>query len=140
MVRYFLHFDKSVLFYYFCPVGLADNIKKIREEKNLKQIEVATHIGVDKSAYSKIEKGGRALTVDELQKMARLFNMSTDQIINYDGHLPKEVIIEDETAVEQMWLIQQLEDEDKQTIFRLIDKMLTNKKFKDFFAKNVASL
>jgi len=121
-------------------VGLADNIKKIREEKNLKQIEVATHIGVDKSAYSKIEKGGRALTVDELQKMARLFNMSTDQIINYDGHLPKEVIIEDETAVEQMWLIQQLEDEDKQTIFRLIDKMLTNKKFKDFFAKNVASL
>jgi hypothetical protein len=30
--------------------------------------------------------------------------------------------------------------EDKQTIFKLIDKMLTNKKFKDFFAKNVATL
>ena len=34
----------------------------------------------------------------------------------------------------------QLEEEDKQTIFRLIDKMLTNKKFKDFFNKNVATL
>jgi transcriptional regulator with XRE-family HTH domain len=121
-------------------MSLHNNIKTIREEQNLKQIEVATHIGVDKSAYSKIEKGGRALTVDELQKMAQLFNMSTDQIINYDGKMPKEVVIEDKTAVEQMRLIQQLEDEDKQTIFKLIDKMLTNKKFKDFFAKNVAAL
>jgi len=121
-------------------MGLADNIKAIREEKALKQIEVADHIGVDKSAYSKIEKGTRSLTVDELQKMAQLFNLTTDQIINYDGKMPKEVIIEDKTAVEQMRLIQQLEDEDKQTIFRLIDKMLTNKKFKDFFAKNAGTL
>ncbi|MCG8386825.1 MAG: helix-turn-helix domain-containing protein, partial [Cytophagales bacterium] len=28
------------------------------------------YIGVDKSAYSKIEKGARALTIEELQKMA----------------------------------------------------------------------
>ena len=121
-------------------MSLADNIKDIREEKNLKQIEVATHIGVDKSAYSKIEKGLRALTVDELQKMAQLFNLTTDQVINYDGKVPTEVILEDKTAVEQMRLIQQLDDDDKQTIFKLIDKMLTNKKFKDFFQNNVATL
>ena len=121
-------------------MGLSDNIKTIREEKTLKQIEVANHIGVDKSAYSKIEKGSRALTVDELQKVAQLFNMTTDQIINYDGKMPKEVVIEDKTAVEQMRLIQQLDEDDKQTIFKLIDKMLTNKKLKDFFAKNVAML
>jgi transcriptional regulator with XRE-family HTH domain len=124
----------------FDYMNLADNIKDIREEKNLKQIEVATHIGVDKSVYSKIEKGLRALTVDELQKMAQLFNMTTDQVISYDGKVPKEVIIEDKTAVEQMRLIQQLDEDDKQTIFKLIDKMLTNKKFKDFFQKNVAAL
>ena len=124
----------------FERMSLADNIKGIREEKNLKQIEVATHIGVDKSAYSKIEKGLRALTVDELQKMAQLFNLTTDQVINYDGKVPTEVILEDKTAVEQMRLIQQLDEDDKQTIFKLIDKMLTNKKFKDFFAKNVATL
>jgi transcriptional regulator with XRE-family HTH domain len=121
-------------------MNLADNIKAIREEKGLKQIEVASHIGVDKSAYSKIEKGQRSLTVDELQKMAQLFNLSTDQIINYDGKMPREVVIEDKTAVEQMRLIQQLDEEDKQTIFKLIDKMLTNKKFKDFFQKNIAAI
>lgn len=121
-------------------MSLSNNIKSIREEKNLKQIEVAAHIGVDKSAYSKIEKGTRALTVDELQKMAHLFNMTADQILNYEGKIPTEVVIEDKTAVEQMRLIQQLEEEDRQTIFKLIDKMLTNKKFRDFFKKNVTAL
>lgn len=48
---------------------------------------------------------------------------------------PKKVILEDKTELEQIKLIQQLEDEDKQTIFRLLEKMLTNKKFKDFLLK-----
>lgn len=136
----FTHIDKSVFICYFYTMNLADNIKAIREQKGLKQIDVATHIGVDKSAYSKIEKGTRAITVDELYKASQLFNMTTDQILAYDGDIPSEVVIEDKTAVEQLRLIQQLEDEDRQTIFKLIDKMLTNKKFKDFFQKNVAAL
>ena len=136
----FTHIDKSVFICYFYNMNLADNIKAIREQKGLKQIDVATHIGVDKSAYSKIEKGTRAITVDELYRAAQLFNMTTDQIFGYDGDIPSEIVIEDKTAVEQLRLIQQLEDEDRQTIFKLIDKMLTNKKFKDFFQKNVAAL
>jgi transcriptional regulator with XRE-family HTH domain len=121
-------------------MNLADNIKVIREKQGLLQKEVALHIGVDKSTYSKIEKGLREVTVAELQKLTKLFNLNADNIINYDGKIPTEVVIEDKTAVEQMRLIQQLEEDDKQTIFKLIDKMLTNKKFKDFFAKNVATL
>lgn len=66
--------------------------------------------------------------------------MTTDQIIIYDGKIPKEVVIEDKTTIEQMGLIEQLDEDDKQTIFRLIEKMLTNKKFREFFQKNVAAL
>lgn len=102
---------------------------------------VALHISVDKSTYSKIEKGMREVAVVELQKLTKLFNLSADQILNYDENIiPKEVVMEDKSTIEQMQLLQQLEEEDKQTIFKLIDKMLTNKKFKDFFAKNVATL
>jgi transcriptional regulator with XRE-family HTH domain len=121
-------------------MDLAGNIKKIREEKGLMQKEVAMHIGVDKSTYSKIEKGTREITVAELQKMAQLFNSSLDQLVNYDGNMPTEVVMEDKNAVEQLRLIQQLEEEDKATVLKIIDKMLTNKKFKDFFNKNVATL
>jgi hypothetical protein len=49
-------------------------------------------------------------------------------------------VIADKSTTEQMKLIQELDEDDKQTIFRLIDKMLTNKKFKDFFQKNIAAL
>ena len=37
----------------------------------------------------------------------------------------------------QMSLISQLDDEDKKTIYSIIDKMLTNKKFKNFFKENI---
>jgi transcriptional regulator with XRE-family HTH domain len=122
-------------------MNLANNIKTIREKQNLMQKEVALHIGVDKSTYSKIEKGLRDVTVSELNKMAKLFNLTTDQIINYDDNIqPKEIVIEDKSTLEQMELIQQLDEEDKSTVFKIIDKMLTTKKFKDFFQKNVAVL
>lgn len=39
-----------------------------------------------------------------------------------------------------MRLIQELDEDDKKTVFKIIDKMLTTKKFKDFFNKNVAAL
>ena len=50
------------------------------------------------------------------------------------------MVIEDQTVAEQLKLIQQLPEEDRQTIFHLIDKMLTNQKLKDFFAKNMDNL
>ena len=80
------------------------------------------------------------VTVAELQKIAQLFNISLDQMVNYDGNMPREVVLEDKNVVEQMRLIQQLEEEDKQTVFKIIDTFLTKKKFKDFFQKNVAAL
>jgi transcriptional regulator with XRE-family HTH domain len=113
----------------------------IREKQGLLQKEVASHINVDKSTYSKIEKGTREVTVAELQKLTKLFNLTTDEILNYDENIiPKEVVIEDKTVIEQMQLLEQLDEEDKSMVFKMIDKMLTNKKFKDFFAKNVATL
>jgi hypothetical protein len=40
----------------------------------------------------------------------------------------------------KLHLINQLDEEDKITVFKIVDTMLTKKKFKDFFAKNVAML
>lgn len=122
-------------------MNIADNIKVIREKQGLLQKEVALHISVDKSTYSKIEKGMREVTVVELQKLTKLFSLSADQILNYDENIiPKEVVIEDKSTIEQMQLLQELDEEDKSTVFKIIDKMLTTKKFKDFFNKNVAML
>jgi transcriptional regulator with XRE-family HTH domain len=112
----------------------------IGEEKGLLQKQVAQHINVDKSTYSKIEKSLREVTVLELYKMSQLFNMTVDQIITLEDVIPKAVVLEDKTEDERLKLIDNLDEEDKNTVFKIIDKMLTNKKFKEFFDKNLATL
>jgi hypothetical protein len=50
------------------------------------------------------------------------------------------VTIEDKSLMEQVKLIAELEPEEKNMVFKMIDTFLTKKKFKDFFQKNVAAL
>ncbi len=121
-------------------MGLADNIKKLREDKGLRQKEVANALDIGYSNYNKIENGNREISVKELQRLAGFYNISVDQVINLDGDLPKEVVIEDKQAQEQLKLMQELDEEERSMIFKMIDSFLTKKKFKDFFNKNVASL
>ncbi|WP_444626599.1 helix-turn-helix domain-containing protein [Flavobacterium columnare] len=133
---YFVYFYSTFAF-----MSLADNIKVIREKQGLLQKEVANHIDVDKSTYSKIEKGTREVTVAELQQLTKLFNLTTDEILNYDENIkPKEITFEDKTIIEQMKLIEQLDEEDKTIVFKMVEKMLTSKKFKDFFNNNISTL
>jgi transcriptional regulator with XRE-family HTH domain len=121
-------------------MNVGDNIKKLRKEKGLQQKQMALELGIDQSNYNKIENGKREPSLDLLNKLAGLFGVSVDDILNPDKELPKEVTVEDKTTTEQVRLIQQLDDEDKHVIFRMIDTMLTKKKFKDFFNKNIAAL
>lgn len=115
-------------------------IKKIREDKGLMQKEVSAHLGIGNSNYNKLENGHRDLSVEELLKLSKLFNLTTDEILNYENIVPEEISIEDKPDFEKLHLINQLDEEDKNMIFRMVDKMLTTKKFKDFFNKNVAVL
>ena len=75
-----------------------------------------------------------------LENLAKFYGISIDKIVHPDNEVPTDVVIEDKTADEQMRLLLQLEEEDKIIIFSMLDTMLTKKKFKDFFAKNVAML
>ena len=63
-----------------------------------------------------------------------------DQILNYENIVPEDVTIIDKPDFEKLHLINQLDEDDKTTVFKIVDTMLTKKKFKDFFAKNVAML
>lgn len=121
-------------------MNIGNNIQTIRKELGLLQKEIALELNLDKSSYSKVESGAREVKVSELKILAAIFNMPIDDIVNYEGNTPKEIIIEDKSQTEQFKLINQLDEEDKSTVFKIIDTMLTKKKFKDFFNKNVASL
>ena len=128
---------KNGLNSYFYTMNLGENIKLIRQKRGLQQKQVALAVGVDQSNYNKIENGKREPSVTILKKLADLFEVTTDYLINPDTDLPKEVTIEDKTANEQLKLITELDQEDKEVIFKMIDTMLTKKKFKTFFQENI---
>lgn len=119
---------------------LGEIVKKIRKEKGLLQKQVASELGIGYTNYNKMENGNREPSVKELQLLAKLFSMTADQILNFEGQIPQEVSIEDKKDFEKINLINELDEEDKQTVFKIIETMLTKKKFKDFFNNNIAAL
>lgn len=115
-------------------------IKKIREERSLTQQQIAELIHMHRSNYSRVETGERDLSIEAINKIARYFGMSIDELVNFNGKMPNEVTVEDKSLLEQVKLMQELDPEEKNMVFKMIDTFLTKKKFKDFFQKNIAAL
>ena len=119
---------------------IGQTIKLLREERKMTQKQVAELIHMHRSNYSKVESGERDLSIESINTIAKYFGMTIDQLVNFNGNMPEEVTIEDKSLLEQVRLIQQLEDDEKSVVFKMIDTFLTKKKFKDFFKKNIATL
>ena len=118
--------------------SIGKNIKTIREQKGLMQKEVAFVADMQASNYSKIENGQRDISVEALDKVAQFFGMTIDEIIHYEESRElTPVKVEDKTATEKVQLISQLDEEDKNAVYRIIDGMLTKNKFQTFFEQNL---
>ena len=104
------------------------------------QQQVAELIHMHRSNHSKVEKGERDLSLESVNKIAKYFGLTIDQLVNFDGNMPDEVTVEDKSLFEQVKLISQIEEEEGSMVFKMIDTFLTKKKFKDFFAKNIVAL
>lgn len=118
-------------------MSIADNIKLLREEKNLMQKEVYNEIGLKPAHYNKLEKGLVEPSLDILEKLSAFYGVTIDEIVHYSKAKPKAVTIEDKTAVEQIRLLSQLNEKDKSTVMNIIDTMLTKQRFQNFFEQNL---
>lgn len=58
-----------------------ERIRETRKEKGLTQLQVQMKTGIDQSDYSKIERGIRYPTVDQLILLANLFETSIDYLV-----------------------------------------------------------
>lgn len=74
-----------------------------------------------------------------LTKAVRYFRVTVDDLLNPGNNQPSPVTVEDKTVTENTRLIEQLEDEDKNVLYKMLDTMLTKKKFQDFFQQNIAT-
>lgn len=123
----------------FNSMTVGEKIKQLRKDKGLQQKTVATDVGLDQSNYNKVENGRREPSVEVLQKLSVILGVTVDELLNSeDKKQPTPVTVEDKTVSEKIRLVEQLEEEDKNVIYKMLDTMLTKKKFQDFFQQNIS--
>lgn len=56
-------------------------IRDLREDHDLKQIDLAKILQISQAQYSRIESGENEITLDSLIRLAHFYNVSTDYIL-----------------------------------------------------------
>ena len=60
---------------------IGSRIKSLRKENKMSQEELASKLGISRSYFSKIENGQRGLSIEIMQKLCKVFNMSMDEFL-----------------------------------------------------------
>ena len=80
-----------------------DTIKKLRETNSLTLREVAEKLGIDTSMLGKIEKNTRTPTLQIIQKIAQIFNVSDKELrINYLSDMIVYHIVQEEEFADEI--------------------------------------
>ncbi len=65
---------------------IAEKIRKLREVKGYKQETVAKRMGLTTNGYGKIERGESSITLDRLEQIAQVLEVSTLDILQFDDN------------------------------------------------------
>jgi transcriptional regulator with XRE-family HTH domain len=91
--------------------------------------ELADKLHIHVTHLSKMENGHLMLSIDIVQRLMKVFTVSSDQLLNEDETTV--VDIQNRELNEQLALINQLDDDEKNALIRIINSMLTKKRMKD---------
>lgn len=104
------------------------NLKSIRKTRNLTQQEVADAISVERVTYARYENGSRTPPVDNVIRLARFFNVTTDYLLGLSddpqggNSVPQPTTVAAHATEGQPPLTQQRVDEIIQHAIKLIQQ------------------
>lgn len=102
-----------------------ENLKKIRENKNITQIKLSVDIEVSQELISQYELGKTKPTVENLIKLADYFNCSTDYLLQRTD-TPTQIKLLDKKDLETIKLIEEyttLSSEDKKHLISYLNHL-----------------
>ncbi|HOP41438.1 MAG TPA: helix-turn-helix transcriptional regulator [Geobacteraceae bacterium] len=109
---------------------MGDKIIKLRKEKGWSQQQLAKMVGTSGAIIGRYERGEMAPSVEVAKKIADAFNATLDYLVDDT----KQAEIKDKTMLNRIAEIEQLDQEDKVTIVRVIDSLLRDAKAKKTYA------
>ena len=58
-----------------------ERLKEIREDRDLKQIDIAKHLKITQAQYCRYEMGVNVIPLEKIDKLAEFYNTSVDYLI-----------------------------------------------------------
>ena len=98
---------------------IGKRLAEIRKNKKLKQMELAEMLNVSQQVISNIERGVTAPDIEQLKKIADIYNISLDQLVGRD------FFCDDADDVERKIIsyIKQMDDEGKELSLGLLSRV-----------------
>lgn len=117
-------------------------IRRLRKDKGLSQAELAAQVGMNSNHLSRLERGAGLPSTEILKRLAQSLGTSMDYLLSDDAAEPPaaEVRIENKALAERVRLIDDLDSEDQDAVFRVIDSMLTKKKMRQLLEGELAAV
>lgn len=111
-------------------MNVGENIKRIRTAKKLSQKEVVNAAKLDSAQYSRIETGKTDPSVSTLVKIAHALGVTLSELFASTDEL-KEINSIDKGIMEKVTLIEGLPDEERKTLYTMLDAFIGKRKLKD---------
>lgn len=117
-------------------MNIGDNIKRFRTLKKLSQKQVALEVDMNQSQYSRIESGKVEPTLTTLSKIATVFEVSVADLVKENQEDLDNINL---SLMEKIKQVEELDENERQSILTIIDIALAKKRFKDNLTNLLAS-
>ena len=115
-------------------IEYGERLKNLRRQKNLSQQEIADKIGMHFTNISRYERGLASPSSETLKKLAELLSVSSGYLIEGTLEDGVQAHFEDRELLLQFQQVQELPEEDKATVKKLLDAFLFQKKVQNLSA------
>ena len=58
-------------------------LRDLREDRDLKQTDIAELLGIQQTVYSRYERGHQTITLEHLVKLAEFYQVSVDALLEH---------------------------------------------------------
>lgn len=110
--------------------SLGARLIKLRKDKKLSQSELAKYVGVSYAQIGRYETKGAQPPAEVLNKIADILDTTVDFLINGTANEKAKNTLKDAQLLQQFQAIEQMDEEDKSVIKKLIDAFITKNRLK----------
>ena len=109
---------------------IGKTIKKVRESKGMTAKEVTFAADIGTAMYSRIENGVNEPSLATLEKIARALGVKVSAMFDDDSRFD-DVSSYNASIMDKVRTIETLSDEEKKTVFLIVDAFVGKKKLKN---------